>query len=1583
MLLLPQYRDAEVIYSGKQTTVYRAVQQSDNKPVIVKALQNIHPHFNDLVQFRNQFVITRNLESSYIVSPVALERYDNGYLLVMADQGAISLAQYWQDRYGQQPHGDSLHGVDQNAGDSDSEDLSISPARRKLRQFLHVAIQLASALHDLGVQRVIHKDIKPANILIHPSTGRIQLIDFSIASLLPKEQKQLVNPEGIEGTLAYIAPEQTGRMNRGIDYRTDFYSLGVTFYELLTGRLPFTVTDPLELLHCHIAQSPTAPADLQDSQGRSYPPVLSAIIMKLMAKNAEERYQSALGLKHDLEVCLQSLDSAGEIAPFELGKRDIGDRFNIPEKLYGREAEVQTLLAAFERVAMPTKGDGRVELLMVAGFSGIGKTAVINEVYKPITRQQGYFIKGKFDQFNRNVPFSALVQAFRNLMAQLLGESDRTLTQWRQQILQAVGSSGQVLIDVIPELEQVIDSQPPMAELSGAAARNRFNLLFNKFVGVFATEKRPLVIFLDDLQWADAASLGLLSLLMGEPEGKHLLVLGAYRDNEVFPSHPLMLTLGELQGQGVPMATLTLPPLALDDVSRIVAETLLCEGAIAQPLATLIYQKTQGNPFFTAQFLQGLHREGHIEFNPVLGYWQCDLAQLRRLTLTDDVVAFMVARLRQLPEATQGVLKLAACIGNRFDLNTLALVSEQSPDQVATALWAALQVELIVPENQTYKVFQGDIGLGDNGTSEEVTVNYRFLHDRVQQGTYALIPEVERAATYSRIGQLLLGQFDQDDSDRPIFDIVGYLNFGRDSLEDKADRLRLAQLNHAAAAKAWASTAYDAAIAHCRIALDLLGEQCWHEEHGLTLALHNLIGSAQLSSAAYKDLQETVNIVFGHVTSPIERTPTLVAQIDSFTLQGRYPEAIQLGWGGLNDLGIAVEQDSLGALVEQEFGAIANLMEDRDVYSLLEMSTEVSSPIRVEIQLLVSLAAPTYIAGSQLYQFAALRATRRSIEHGNISESAKSYSDYGVLLGIVKGQYQQAYQFSDMAVQLAEKLDSKPYQCQAGLVLGAWNHVWARPIAGAAQVNYDSFVAGMEGGEIQYAAYNLFGSVYNLLFAGENLDRVAASLRTYMQIGDRLKNEILDAALASAQLYTQRLMAPPSTRDEDTNTLMTAAEDIIQSGDTDKVAISQGLHTALELHYACIKGSFTEALSYFRALEPLLPTFIGFTVYSYYFYYGSLALLRAGLGLAPGQDGAVWQSVADNQRQLKVWADSCPENFLHKYLLVEAECCRRRREPMAAMDLYDQAIAEAKANGYVQEEALANELAAQFYLGLGKPKFAAIYLQGAYYAYGHWGAHIKTRQLARSYPQLLVPILQERQAASESLQSLDLITRTLTTSTLTLQGSSSISFAHQFDFAAIIQAAQILSSTIELDELLEKISEIILVNAGAQKIVLLKPQDDQLQVCASACLGSQNPGEESQESNGAIDTSIDTELVTEESTVVPIRLVQYVKNSEMPVLIDQGETEIPGILEGYLLRQHPQSVLCVPLLSQGNLVAIAYLEHPTTKGLFTADRQTVIEFLCAQAAVALQNAQLYGQAQTTLTELQEAQLQLVQSEKMS
>src|SRR6476620_7980049 len=568
------YHLGEQLYCGSRTLVYRAIRETDRLPVVIKLLNRDYPSFSELLQFRNQYTIAKNLRLPGVVEPYNLESYRHSYALVMEDFGGISLRDYAQER------------------------------KLTLAEILEIAIQITDILDGLYRNRVIHKDIKPANVLIHPETKQIKLIDFSIASLLPRETQEIQNPNVLEGTLAYISPEQTGRMNRGIDYRTDFYSVGVTFYELLTGELPFQSNDPMELVHCHIAEA----APLVHEINPQIPYVLSEIVSKLMAKNAEDRYQSALGLKTDLEKCLDRLKETGEIQSFEIGQRDVSDRFLIPEKLYGREAEVSILLQAFERVSQ-----GATEMMLVAGFSGIGKTAVVNEVHKPIVRQRGYFIKGKYDQFQRNIPLSAFVQAFRDLMGQLVSESDAQIKQWKTKILEALGDSGQVVIEVIPELEIIIGQQPPAPELSGTPAQNRFNLLFQKFIQVFTNASHPLVMFLDDLQWADLASLNLMQLLMADTG--YLLLIGAYRDNEVNPGHPLMLTLGEIQKKQATINTITLVPLSQVTVNHLVADTLKCSKKWAGNIFQLIYQRTKGNPLFVTQFLKALHQDNLIHFN--------------------------------------------------------------------------------------------------------------------------------------------------------------------------------------------------------------------------------------------------------------------------------------------------------------------------------------------------------------------------------------------------------------------------------------------------------------------------------------------------------------------------------------------------------------------------------------------------------------------------------------------------------------------------------------------------------------------------------------------------------------------------------------------------------------------------------------------------------------------------------------------------------------------------------------------------------------------------------------------------------
>ncbi|MGD1851582.1 MAG: AAA family ATPase [Cyanophyceae cyanobacterium] len=727
------YTVAELLHLGTKTAVYRATRDEDGTTVDVKVLRNKKTDVSELVQFRNQYTIARNLDFPGIVKPLNLESVGQGYALVMEDWRGVLLSQYIQQR-----------------------SLGINEG-------IAIARQLTNILHDLHQQRIIHKDIQPDNILIEPQSKQVTLIDFSIASPLPKEVQQLQSPNVLEGSLGYLAPEQTGRMNRGIDYRTDFYGLGVTLYQLLSGQLPFAVDDPLAAIHSHIAKTP----EPLDRLNPEVPEMVAAIASKLMAKNAEDRYQSARGIEFDLATCAAQWRETGEILTFDLGSRDLSDRFSIPEKLYGREAEVETLLDAFGRVSQ-----GQAEVMLVAGFSGIGKTAVVNEVHKPIARQGGYFIKGKFGQFNRDIPLFAFVSAFQELMAHLLAETDAQLDQWRSAILDAVDQSGSVLIEVIPELERIIGAQPPVPQLTGIAAQNRFNRLFLQFVRVFTRADCPLVIFLDDLQWAELAALELMKLLM--EQGQHLLLLGAYRDNEGSPAHPTMQAVDELERAGATVGTIAQEPLDLDHMTQLVAETLHCSTDLARPLAELVDRKTQGNPFFTTQFLQALHRDGQITFDGDRQHWECDVTAIQQLTLTDDVVELMTLQLYKLPEGTQHLIQLAACVGNEFDLATLAIVAERSPMETADLLWPVLQEGLVLPLGQTYKFFQtAEVPVE---TGDRANPTYRFLHDRVQQAAYIQGEDSDQRLLHLRIGRLLQRELTADERQERLFDIVGHLN---------------------------------------------------------------------------------------------------------------------------------------------------------------------------------------------------------------------------------------------------------------------------------------------------------------------------------------------------------------------------------------------------------------------------------------------------------------------------------------------------------------------------------------------------------------------------------------------------------------------------------------------------------------------------------------------------------------------------------------------------------------------------------------------------------------------------------------
>ncbi|WP_293155216.1 AAA family ATPase [Okeania sp. SIO2C9] len=702
MVNLAGYQDFIEIHKSANSVVYRAQRVDNNEPVILKFLNRDYPTTEQIRRYKQEYHLTCQLKYPGIIKAYSLVEWQRSYVIVLEDFGGISLKKWLNER----------------------EKLS-------LEEFLFLAIATVESLEEIHDQQIIHKDINPANIVFNPETKELKIIDFGISTQLSRENPTLKNPNVLEGTLGYISPEQTGRMNRTLDYRTDFYSLGVTFYELLTKQLPFSAEDALELVHCHLAKEPILPSEID----HSIPWVISEIVMKLMAKNAEDRYQSSWGLKADLESCRQKLESVGNIEVFSLASQDISERFSIPQKLYGREAEIATLLQGFERVAET----GKVELMMVAGYSGIGKSSLVQELYKPITARRGYFISGKFDQFQRNIPYSAIVSAFGGLIRQLLGETEAQLQVWREKLLKALGNNGQVIIDVIPEVELIIGKQPPVPVLGGNEAQNRFNLVFGNFIDVFCHKEHPLTLFLDDLQWADLATLQLMERILIEGQTEYLLLLGAYRDNEVSSGHPLAISLGKIrQNRGEAIAQITLNPLPLNQIAALIGDTLQ-QITQVHDLARLVWKKTGGNPFFVNEFLQALYNEDLLQFEQQSRSWQWNMAAIEARGFTDNVVELMVEKLQKLPPYRQEILSLAACWGAEFDLKLLSWVGDRTAQETFDFLKIAIERGLIIPLSE----------LDENLLIQD----YKFGHDRIQQAAYQLIPENQRASQHLKRGK--------------------------------------------------------------------------------------------------------------------------------------------------------------------------------------------------------------------------------------------------------------------------------------------------------------------------------------------------------------------------------------------------------------------------------------------------------------------------------------------------------------------------------------------------------------------------------------------------------------------------------------------------------------------------------------------------------------------------------------------------------------------------------------------------------------------------------------------------------------
>ncbi|AFY91705.1 PAS domain S-box [Chamaesiphon minutus PCC 6605] len=1545
---LSGYHPIEELYRDAKTVVYRAIRMgqelgAESDPVAIKILASVYPTARELQDFRHQYAIlqgsdllpiveasqdrgsttAKELDLSGIVRVYSLETYDRGYALVMEDFGGISLERY---RY---QVGEVVEGVHY---------LAVSDV-------LKIAIQIADTLHALGQKRLVHKDLKPANILINPTTQQVKLIDFSIASLLERETPELLSPDLLAGTLAYMPPEQTGRMNRGIDYRSDFYAVGVTLYELLTGRLPFEERDPIELIHAHLNRAAVS----VDRVNLTVPSVIAQIVAKLMAKNAEDRYQSALGLKYDLKQCLSQWQATGTIAKFELGERDLSDRFVIPEHLYGRESAIATLMAAVADMAA-----GSSELVLVAGGSGIGKTAVINEVHKPITRHHGYFIRGKFDQFNRDLPLWGFVCALRDLIGQLMNESDARLAAWKSRILTAVGDNGRVLCAAIPELERIIGCQPPVTELSGTAAQNRFKLLFQKAIEVFAQPEHPLTIFLDDLQWADSASLESIELLL-QGTG-HLLIVGAYRDNEVSPSHPLMLTVAKLPEAGQNVRTITLAPLTFDDTDRLVADTLRCSPHRAQPLTELIYLKTEGNPFFIIQFLKALHADGEIWFN-AKGYWECDILRVQALALSDNVVEFMAAQLQKLPPATQNLLKLAACIGEKFDLETLSIVSEQSTADTATALWEGLQAGSILPSSYIY---QFDRDLQDSqdlqdyaGASHDPdplhsptprlphsptlplpAPLFRFLHDRVQQAAYSLIPESRRQQTHLQIGRLLLAHASERQPLAKLFEIVSHFNKAIGAISEPSERVLVAELNLQAACKARATNAYGAAFSYAQIGTEILGVSGWTQQYLLTLALHETLADAALLSGDLESVPRLVQIVLERTRTPIDRVKAYETTIHFHAIRQQHQAAVARGLEILHQLGIKLSPTPDRLTIVRELAKTKLALAGKSDRQLLDLP-QIDDPVKMaKLRILDLMQAPAFFCSQELMAVLSMVGIRLTLLDGNSPWAASFYVTYCIVISGL-GELKQTYRLGQLATILVDRFGHPSISARVKVVAAWYTKPWQERLRTTIPLLDESVRMAMDSSNLQYIGINAGVSIATRFYAGIPLDELVDRIEPLEKLIVISKDENSQQFFDLMRQTIENLHIP-STRPIDIFKGQDELSLVSQwQAKNEAILLSTmyGFQTLLAYHFEDISA----ALIYANAQLPYEYSAKGGYSIARIWLFDALTRLASYPQQAERIQKQLLQRVDETQSELGKRARLMPANFQHQHDLVAAEKCRVLADFTQAIELYDRAIANAKANEYLQEEALANELAAKFYLDWGKVKIAAVYMQDAYYCYARWGAKAKTNDLERRYPQLLAPILQAQQLEFNSLCTLAKITNS--SDLASCQGAT-------LDLVSVIQSAQALSGNLELEELIHQLSQVILQNSGAQTCILALPdRQDNWQIRSISTLKAAE----------IATTALCPALIN--SDAYPANLIYWIKNTQATVVFDARQPlEVPDL---YLLKHQPPSVLALPIVKQDMVLGVLYLEHRQIPDLFTDNHKTAISFLCTQAAIALHNAQLH------------------------
>jgi diguanylate cyclase (GGDEF)-like protein/PAS domain S-box-containing protein len=1449
--MISDYQLLDCICATSGSYLYRAKNVRDGTPVALKLLEK-NRNTQQTARFRREYDLLRMLDISGVVKPHAFVDARDHQAMVLSDLAGQSL------------------------------DALLRHGRLDVPTCLRVACKLADILAGLHAAQVIHQDIRPVNFLLTPEQ-QVYLLDVSMAGT--STQQFTLEPQSSIKDWAYVSPEQTGRTSLPLDYRTDFYSLGIVLYRMFTGHLPFAAADPLEWTHRHIAHAPPP----MQSIVPDLPQAVSDIVMKLLAKLPENRYQSARGVHHDLENCLLQWQASGRIDPFAPGVEDFSERFQMPDQLYGREHEKSLLLNAFDRMA----ASGQRALAVVTGPAGAGKSSLVRGLEPLLLDRQAYFITGKFDQYIHDTPYATIAQAFRSLVRLLLAESDVRIADWRQRIQQAVGINGRLILDVLPQLELVIGPQPPVGDLPPMEAQNRFRRVFQQFLGVFTRKEHPLVLFLDDMQWIDAASRQLIDYLFSDTAPCYLLLIAAYRDADVSAAHPLMSSLRAIRQSNTIITEIALSPLPVATLNQLVADTLYMQTAQCAPLTQLIFEKTAGNPFFFTQFLLSLYKEHLLRYDAQGKGWRWNQEHIKAKNFADNIAGLMIDKLRRLPASVQDMLRLAACLGNTFDMRNLVLASRLPRQEVEHALKTALDEGMIIRSDGTI----------------------RFLHDRMQQAAYSLISEEDRGAMHLRIGRALLENADA--LEEQLFDVANQFNRSTALLVDQAEKEKVAEINLRAGRKAKASAAYASACIYLSAGMSLLDDGAWEHRYPLVFGLWFERANCELMSGNLGEAERYITILLQRASSRTDQAAVYGLKILFHVMRSENQQAIDGGVACLRLFGIDLPVRPTQEQIQAEYNMVWRNLEGRTIESLIDLPLTCAPDMQAVIKIFSSLIPPAIFSNMDFSRLLLSRGLNLTLKHGVSEGTAHCYACFGLVPELYDRR--TGFRFVQLAAELTEKHRFLHNKANVHLIL-ALAASWVQPFSAVNDHLRNALLIAAETGNVAIDCYGRLSQVENMLLCGIPLDEVLRESATNLEIVHKAGFRDISDTMVSHQRFVLAMQGKTVALSRFSDARFDEAafeEGLVRDG----MSEMRYLHWSLKLQAGFLAGDYAAALAAAdKAKMDLRSSFYLLSTLNYH-YYDALALAAVHDTAMPEQQRTWRASMAAHEKQLREWVETChAPTFLDKHALVLAEIARLDGKDKDAMRLYEQAIASASENDFVENEGIAHELAARFYLSRGSTTAAKAHLDKARACFARWGANGKVAQLETVYPDLLA------QPASAPAMERD----------------------EQLDLRSITKASQAISGQILLDELVDTLMQTVLENAGAQSGVLLLIRGDELELAANVRIEEQRV------------RVWRSPRPAQAASLLPASILNYVRRSKEKVLV--ADTRQAHLFSGdeYFVRHHPKSLLCLPILRRDVLLGVLYLENGLVTHAFTPARLTVLDVLAAQAAISLENALLYA-----------------------